>query len=153
MGELSQDKIARYVRMIESERETLTEMAERVASGETLVAICTGWDIPYGRFAAWLSADGRRSDVYEAARKIRADALADETLKIADDKNDDVDHQLRALRIKARQWVAAKWDRDRYGEALDVRVAVVDVRGALEEARGRLVAVVPQGEADGGGDI
>jgi len=39
-------------------------------------------------------------------------------LAIADREGDDV--QQKALEIRARQWVAARWDRSRYGDAVVV---------------------------------
>lgn len=113
------DRVARYLALIERERETLEELAVRVAEGEGMVAVCRAWDIPHGRFAAWVAADARRQEIYEGARKLRADALADEMLEIADREGDDV--QQKALEIRARQWVASKWDRGRYGDAMVVQ--------------------------------
>jgi len=132
------DRLARYTELIERERETLEELAVRVAEGESLWEICEEWAVPYGRFAGWIAADPRRQDIYDGARSIRADALADEIVEIADDET--IDHQKAAVRIKARQWVATKWGRERYGEQSTVTVAVVDVREALAAARGRVIA-------------
>ena len=57
MGELTSDRIARYAERIAQERETLEELAVRVAEGESLVEVCRAWDVPYGRIAAWVAAD------------------------------------------------------------------------------------------------
>jgi len=115
---IKSDRIARYAALIERERETLEEFAVRIAEGESLAAICKAWDVPAGRLGAWIASDQRRQDIYEGARKLKADALADEMLEIADREGDDV--QQKALEIRARQWVAARWDRARYGDAVVV---------------------------------
>lgn len=122
MGKIIADRMARYLALIERERETLEELAVRVAEGESLKAVCAAWDIPVGRFGAWLAADPRRRDIYEGARQLRADALADEILEIADGKaGSQGDHLRDALSIRARQWVASKWDRSRYGDSVVVQ--------------------------------
>jgi len=119
MGKVATDRVARYLAVIERERETLEELAVRVAEGESLAAVCKSWDIPAGRFGAWIASDPRRRDIYEGARQLRADALSDEVLEIADEKGED--HQRDALRIRARQWAASKWDRGRYGDSVVVQ--------------------------------
>src|SRR5258708_22369667 len=118
MGKIMVDRIARYAALIERERETMEELAVRVAEGEGLKAICTAWDIPLGKFSSWIAEDPGRQDIYYWARRLRADALADEMLQIADRAGEDV--QQNALEIGARQWVASKWDGARYGDAVQV---------------------------------
>ena len=125
MGEVTADRLARYVELIARERETMEELAIRVAGGETLPQVCAAWDVPYGRLAAWVASDTRRSDVYEGARRIRADAIAEDVIDISDGKRpvtdgEPLDHQRDALRVKARQWALRCWDPRRYGDRTEV---------------------------------
>ena len=113
------DRIARYLERIEAERDTMEELAVRIAEGESLKAICATWNIPLGRFAGWIASDPRRQDIYDGAKRLRADAVADELIAIADDGGADVAHA--ALRSKVRQWAASKWDRGRYGDSVVVQ--------------------------------
>lgn len=113
-----QDRVARFVALCERESETMEEFAERVAGGETLQEICSQWDVPTARFAAWVAMEPRRREVYEAALQIYGDLKAAETLEIADTGGGNVQHA--RLRVMARQWVASKWFRERYGDALQV---------------------------------
>lgn len=113
------DRVARYAALIEAESATLEEMAQRVAEGETLAEVCAAWDVPYGRVRAWISADPRRLELYQAAQSFYADALAMETIAIADGGGGDTAHA--ALRNRARQWLAGKLDRARYGDSVVVQ--------------------------------
>ena len=76
---------------------------------------------------------------YENSLKARADREAHELLRIADGATDE-EIQTAKLRVDARKWLAAKWDRDRYGESSKVQMDVryqVDLAGALLEAEER----------------
>ncbi len=150
------DRIARYAALIEREAQTLEELAQRVAEGEALTDICAAWDVPYGRVRTWLSADARRLELYYAAQEFYADAMAAETVVIADGGGGDTAHA--ALRIRARQWVAARWARERYGDAVQVQhTGDVVVRLTFGEAAALVGAssVVPAdgGFGDGEGEI
>ena len=129
------DRVARYAALIEAEAATLEEMAQRVAEGEGLPAICKDWDIPYGRFSAWLAADPARNDVYEGALRLYTDAMAFEARDIADrtelgqttregpegtvtTSEDMLGH--RKLRVDTRLRLMAKWHRARYGDSVQV---------------------------------
>lgn len=155
MGEIVQDRIARFVELIAPGRSaaTMDELSQRVAEGETLDAVCQEWAVPYGRVSAWLAADPMRMSTYESALRLWADRLATETVALADDGGGDVQHA--RLRVDTRMKLVSKLDRTRFGERLDVTVAVVDVRGALEEARARVGKRDPVliEQVEGGGDI
>ena len=63
------------------------------------------------------------------ARARAADVLAVDTIKIADDIEED--HPARAaLRIKTRQWIAERWDQKTYGlqKAQQININVQDLR-------------------------
>jgi hypothetical protein len=79
----------------------------------------------YGAFIGWIRADDGRSAEYDEALRDYAHKGVMETLQIADGsspENIPVDKE----RIKARQWVAGKWDRNRYGEKVDHIGIVLD---------------------------
>ena len=70
------------------------------------------------------------------AREAHAAVLAEETLKIADNDPDPIRARVR---IQARQWLAAKYDRETYGDKVDVgHVHTIDLKAALEQAKARL---------------
>jgi hypothetical protein len=119
VGEVMSDRIARFTELIERERETMEELAQRVAVGETLVEVCLAWDVPYGRVMGWLVADAARREVYEGAQAFYADAIAAQTVRIADDEGGG-NHLHSAQKIKARQWLAGKYARGRFGDAVVV---------------------------------
>jgi len=122
----------------------------RVTEDEDLTDISRSLEIPYSVLWRWLSEEGRMQD-YENSLKARADREAHELLRIADRATDE-EIQTAKLRVDARKWLAAKWDRDRYGEASKVQMDVryqVDLAGALleaEERRNRLRNVVVDNE-------
>lgn len=150
---VAQDRIARYVALIEREQETMTELAERVASQWTLEQVCAAWDVPFARMAAWIAADARRREMYEGAQAIAADGYANDTVLIADSGGGDTQHT--KVRIAARQWIAARWDRGRYGDALQVQhTGETVVRFTFGgSARPALIGSGVAEEADGGGEI
>ncbi|SRR5258708_23386 len=130
------DRVARYAALIEAEGATLEELAQRVADGDSLVAICKDWDVPYGRFASWVASDPARNDVYEGALRIYTDAMAFEARDIADttqlgerrkttDEGTEVVEEdmlgHRKLRVETRLKLMAKWHRARYGDSLVVQ--------------------------------
>lgn len=114
-------------------------ICERIANGESLVAICDDEDMP-GKATVfrWLSAQATFRDKYARAREAQADAIVDEILTIADDgqndwmekKNADGENigwmengealRRSALRIDARKWLAGKLRPKKYGEKLQV---------------------------------
>lgn len=122
----------------------------RVTEDEDLTDISRSLEIPYSVLWRWLSEEGRMQD-YENSLKARADREAHELLRIADGATDE-EIQTAKLRVDARKWLAAKWDRDRYGESSKVQMDVryqVDLAGALleaEERRNRLRNVVVDNE-------
>ena len=72
---------------------------------------------------------------YSIARKVKADALADEIPEIADTEPNP--HRAR-IRCDARRWVCAAFNRPVYGEKVDMTIeARVDLTSALLEARER----------------
>lgn len=88
---------------------------QRVCEGESLKDIAKAWEVPRGQFVRWFTES--YSDLYDAALKVHAADLAMEAISIADA---DGDVPRDKLRVDTRKWVASKFDRDRYGEAVKV---------------------------------
>lgn len=116
--------LARFAEVAEN-ASTMPILVQRLSEGETLKEIAKDWEIPYGRLAQWVIEDRERSEQYNVALKVWADALAQECLAIADEQSEvekagggtfDPDVPRDKLRIDTRLRIAGKWDRNRYGE-------------------------------------
>ena len=117
MGEIMNDRIARYLEMIspESEAQTLDVVFQRVAAGEGLPGICKAWDVPYGKVLTWLMASADRYGVYQRALEVAAHALVSEAVGIADSADPETVAQAR-LRVDTRFKVAKFHAKEMYGE-------------------------------------
>ena len=126
---------------------TAAVILERIASGESLRAICEAEEMPArSTVFQWLSKRDEFADQYARAREEQADAIFDEILSIADDgRNDWMERNygenvgwiengeaLRrsALRIDARKWMAGKLRPKKYGERSQMELTGKD-GGAL----------------------
>ncbi len=112
---------------------TVSIIVQRVADGERLKLICKSRGWPYAKVAEWIAGDVKVSRVYEQALRLGADDLALETVDISDEQalaiskrgepfDPDVGRDM--LRVKARQWVASRLFRDRYGDKVEVKAEV-----------------------------
>jgi len=122
-------------------QEIANSILERIADGESLRSICCDEGMPNkATVFRWL-VDPQHVDFatkYTLAREVQADSLVDEMTDIADDgtndwmekKSNDGDvigwqengEALRrsALRISARQWIAAKLRPKKYGDKVSL---------------------------------
>lgn len=117
--------------------ETASAICARLASGEPLVKICRGEEMPHvSTVYRWLSAQDAFRDMYARAREDQADTLADEIQAIADEpmvgekitrkangdvetvEGDMIEH--RRLRVDARKWIAAKLKPRKYGDRVEL---------------------------------
>lgn len=85
---------------------------------------------PAVTFFEWLSKDEEKSKQYARACELRAEAIFDEILEIADDKSNDVEYtengqtqnsefiQRSRVRIDARKWVASKLNPKKFGDKI-----------------------------------
>lgn len=76
------------------------------------------------------------------AEQVRAEYLADDALRIADDPSKSAARARNAIRT--RQWLAERLDRDRYGQQQKVNVdhsGVIDVRHSHTLTRDQLVTI------------
>ena len=108
----------------------IDRICERLAGGESLVAICEDDEMPArSTVFKWLDENKEFSDRYVRAREAQADLLAEEIIKISDDGLNDtyeiepgvrgVNHDVIArsrLRVDARKWMASKLAPKKYGD-------------------------------------
>lgn len=76
------------------------------------------------------------SRAIDEARRMGAEALAEEALEIADTEPD---ANRARVRVESRKWLASVTDPQRYGPKTQIQVAHnIDLAGALAEARARV---------------
>ena len=103
-------------------------LLDRIANGDKMRDIATEEGYTLAALLAYLSAPERRQSLLDA-RAIAAGNLVEDTISIADNGADTSapDPARDKLRIQARQWLAARWDRTTYGErsgpSVEVNVA------------------------------
>jgi hypothetical protein len=115
--------MARF-REIVADTSTMGEIVHRLADGKTLKRIAKDWGIPYGRLAEWVTEDRERSEQYAMALAIWVDSLAQESVGIADDVEEDRDAVAKAkLQTSVRMGLATRLNRQRYGDAVEHKVS------------------------------
>jgi hypothetical protein len=94
-------------------------IADRIAGGESLARICRDKGMP-GRTSVykWLRDEPQFAALMAQARLDQADSFADDILAIADNVKLDVDS--RRVMVDARKWVAARFNRVKYGDKVDL---------------------------------
>jgi len=120
--------------------ELAAEIFERLASGESLNAICRDAHMPTRQAVHEWIADNRAGfgDKYARARAAQADHYADEIIEIVDTETDPVRARVR---MDGRKWVASKLAPRKYGEKLDVKnETTVDVSDPLTALLTRVAA-------------
>ena len=145
-----------------------TAICERIASGESLKAVCREEGMPnHVTVLRWVLTSPEFRNQYAIAREMQAEVLADELLEIADDgRNDwmekhDQNGQMigwrengeamrrSQLRIETRKWVAAKLMPKRWGDKNTTELTgpngqpltlpqVIDTRSLTPEAQAAL---------------
>ena len=145
MGEIMQDRIARYVALIESP-DTLDVIVQRVAEGEGLPALCQAWDVPYGRVLTWLMADVQRYQVYLRALEMAAHALVAETVKLADEAEPETVGK-KTLQVNTRFRVAKHHAPALYAEKVEVKHSgTITMSHALQAVSQRRLAAKAERE-------
>lgn len=156
------------------------EICSRIASGESLRAICTSEGMPSKTSVfRWLASNEKFRDQYAHAKEAGCEALAEELFDIADDgtndwvQSNDPDNpgyrlngehvQRSKLRVDTRKWYLSKIVPKKYGENSKVELAgSIDLRkmsdDEIDEELAQLAAVVavaaPQdGAIDDGSDL
>jgi hypothetical protein len=142
-----------------------------VAQGKSLVDIGKLPGYPgAGTVMGWLQREPDFAQAMQLANAARAEYLVDEALSIADDSSQDYqyktmrdgrqelvynhEHPARAkLRVQARQWIAARLDRNAWGDkshvSIDQRILTVnltdeEIDKRLAAAQARLLELNPE---------
>lgn len=133
-------------------------LIQRVACGETLKEVCEGQGLAYSLVAKHIASVPAIKAEYDGALQIWADALAQETVAIADEQSEvekkdgttyDPDVARDKLRVETRLKLAGKLYRERYGEreaplvALNVNLGDVAREIRMLEERLGLSAAKP----------
>lgn len=122
--------MARFEEFV-SRDSAMGEIAQRVMLGQSLKDVAEALQLPYAKLAQWVTEDVARSEQYARASRIWADTEARRTVAIADSLGPDATKSEIAaarVRIGARQFLAEKLDRERYGDHRKVDVDVNDGR-------------------------
>jgi hypothetical protein len=102
---------------------------EEMRKGQSLRASCIAVGVPNSTFLGWVEADAELAEQYARARDSMIDAIADETMTIADEMplthpetgaidSGAVAHQ--RLRVETRKWLLSKVAPKKYGDRLEV---------------------------------
>lgn len=103
---------------------------------EPLPSILKEYDIQPIEFFSYLRSNEAYSKKYQTIMQDKADFLAEEMMHIVDTDPDPVRARNRA---NVRQWYASKLQPIKYGDRMNVAVDRVDLSGALQEARSRVL--------------
>ena len=90
---------------------------DMIVNGGTVKVLAERIGVSTGLISEWVEARGYGERVARA-RQYYADRLAQETLALADDES--IDTNRAKLMIDTRRWLASKWNRNVYGEKVDV---------------------------------
>jgi hypothetical protein len=102
---------------------------EEMRKGKSLRASCVAVGVPNSTFLLWVSQDEAMAEQYARARDSMIDAIADDTMTIADEMplmhpqtgaidSAAVAHQ--RLRVDTRRWLLSKLAPKRYGDRIEV---------------------------------
>lgn len=119
-------------------------ICDQVSDGLSLSDIARTEGVSYSVLWKWLSVEGRMES-YRLALEARADKEVHETIAIADGATEK-DVQVSKLQVEVRKWAASKWDRNRYGDKVEITHKIVPVLNiitapAIEE---KVVEAVPE---------
>lgn len=107
---------------------------ERVAGGETLSQIAEDLGWPRQMLSDWLNGDPERQAALKRARASSASALAEQSLKIADEVGP-LDVQKARLQVDTRRWLASRYDPATYGDqkaAVEISIGQLHIQALRE---------------------
>lgn len=122
-----------------------------------MAGFCQERGLAYQTLSDWIYKDSTRSGMYARSREERADALADEIVAIADEKEvkanyngEEVTLALDAtavarnrLRVDARKWAAAKLKPRVYGERVEtVHSGSMEITQPIDQVKIELAALL-----------
>lgn len=136
--------LARF-RDVVADPNTMSIVVQRMADGETLKDIAKAWKVPYGKLCEWITEDRDRTEQFSNAQRFAAEALAQDVVAIADAATPET-VAVQRLRIDARKWATSKWDRPKYGDALEHKhtggISLISVLSGIP--RGAEIDVTPE---------
>lgn len=119
---------------------------DRIASGQTVLALCNEIGVVTARFYEWANKSAERAETLARAREAGAHSMVDETQQIVDSATVD-EVPLAKLRAENRWRMAKAFNRGAYGDAQPtVQINLGDL--ALDSLRRRSVSVNPVNELD-----
>jgi hypothetical protein len=116
--------------------EIANEICAQLSDGKSLRAICRQESMPSATTVFnWLRLQPGFVEQYARAKEESADAMADDILDIADDKDEDA--QSRRVRIDARKWIASKLKPKKYGDKVETTLTgpnggAVQIEGVIK---------------------
>ncbi len=123
--------------------EIADRILDQISAGKSLTAVCKAKGMPAPcTIYRWVQAIPAFAARFEMAKEERAHMLADEILAIADAPAETNEQVQRArLRVDTRKWIASKLAPRFYADRIEATavVAIVDLAGALEAARRRVI--------------
>jgi hypothetical protein len=106
---------------VEEEEVLFSVICNRLAAGTPLMQIVGEGGMPsWTTFNRWSERSPERIAEYTRARQSFADAIADETMTIADGARTMLDKELARLRIDTRKWYAGKIRPKVYGDKIAI---------------------------------
>jgi len=101
-------------------RDLLERMLEAVESGCTVRQFARDVNVSHGSLYVWADEEGEEfSRRFARARRVGNDAIAQDCLNIADDRESDPDPASRRVRVWTRLQLLARWD-PRYRERQEI---------------------------------
>lgn len=121
------------------------ERAQRIikglSSGKSLAAVCEEPGMPsFASVWNWVSSNEEFYREIARAREIGTHYLADECIKIADDKTEEPNS--RRVMIDTRLKLIGKWNQRHYGDAVQMRHANADGTGPVQVEHTARLAII-----------
>jgi hypothetical protein len=150
MGAIMNDRIARFLEMIDPENEasTLEMICQRLCDGETIDDICGSLDLAPGRVMSWLTDTEERKGRFKRALEVSALIETQKALRIVDEAVPVLEHggmdsaavSDKKLRAEMRLKVAKHNAREYFGDVRKVEHSMGgDFGERLRRARERVI--------------
>lgn len=108
--------LAVWQRALAGDLHAIIEAAcEKVAEGWSLSRYAKSKRYPMLMFVAWVEGDPDREVMYRSALKLAAEHFADRVVECAETA-DIENYRVRRMQAHVYQWVASKYDRQRFGD-------------------------------------
>lgn len=125
--------------MADISAEIVSQMIDEIYSGVSVKSILDNRRVNASDFFKFLYDNPELNAEFLKAQQARGELMADEIVDIADNETD---HTRARNRIDSRKWYASRIQPQKWGEKIDIAVhQQIDIRGALDEARSRVLPV------------